>query len=142
MNAAMSALALVAFALVSPIRSETANPIGKVIQMISDLEAKVIGEGEESHKIYAEFSEWCEDRSKEVGFEIKTGKAEVAELEATIDEEDATIGSLTAKVEELAASVATDEKDLKAATEVRDKEQADFAAEEKELVEVIDTLGR
>jgi hypothetical protein len=110
--------------------------------MISDLEGKVIGEGEQSHKIYAEFAEWCEDRSKEVGFEIKTGKAEVAELTATIDQEDATIGSLNAKIEELASSIATDEADLKAATTIRDKEAADFAAEEKELSEVIDTLGR
>jgi len=142
MNAAMSTLALVAFALVSPIRGETTNPIAKVVQMLSDLEAKVIGEGEQSNKIYAEFSEWCEDRSKEVGFEIKTGKAEVADLTATIDQESALIGSLNAKIEELSASIATDEADLKAATEIRAKEAVDFAAEEKELSEVINTLGR
>jgi cell division protein FtsB len=110
--------------------------------MISDLQGKVIAEGEGAHKIYSEFAEFCEDRARDLGFEIKSGKAAVAELTATIEEQDATIGSLTAKVEDLAASIATDEKDLKAATEVRAKEQADFAAEEKELVEVIDTLGR
>jgi hypothetical protein len=110
--------------------------------MISDLEAKVIGEGEQAHKIYAEFAEWCEDRSKEVGFEIKTGQSEVADLSATIDQQNALIGSLNAKIEELASSIATDEADLKAATQIRDKEAADFAAEEKELSEVIDTLGR
>jgi len=141
MNAAMSTLALVALAFASA-HGESTNPIAKVVQMISDLEAKVIGEGEESNKIYAEFAEWCEDRSKEVGFEIKTGKAEVADLTATIDQETATIGSLTAKIEELSASIATDEADLKAATDIRAKEAADFAAEEKELSEVIDTLGR
>jgi hypothetical protein len=140
MNAAMTSI--LTFALLVSAHGATTNPIGKVIQMISDLEGKVIGEGEQSHKIYAEFAEWCEDRSKEVGFEIKTGKAEVAELTATIDQEDATIGSLNAKIEELASSIATDEADLKAATTIRDKEAADFAAEEKELSEVIDTLGR
>jgi hypothetical protein len=142
MNAAMSTLALVALAFVTPASGETTNPIGKVIQMISDLQAKVIGEGEQSQKIYAEFSEWCEDRSKEVGFEIKTGKAEVADLTATIDQQSALAGSLNAKIEELSASIATDEADLKAATEIRVHEAADFAAEEKELSEVIDTLGR
>merc|ERR1719277_1597764 len=106
----------IAFALIASANGESTNPIAKVVQMISDLEAKVIGEGEQAHKLYAEFSEWCEDRSREVGFEIKTGKAEVADLSATIDQQDAAIGSLNAKIEELASSVATDEKDLKAAT--------------------------
>merc|ERR1719163_677156 len=140
MNAAI--LFSIACAFVASANGEATNPIAKVVQMISDLEAKVIGEGEESHKIYAEFSEWCEDRSKEVGFEIKTGKAQVAELTATIDQQSALIGSLNAKIEELAANIATDEADLKAATGIRAKEAADFAAEEKELSEVIDTLGR
>merc|ERR1719316_1929459 len=112
MNAAMTLT--VAFALFASANAQTTNPIAKVVQMISDLEAKVIGEGEQAHKIYAEFSEWCEDRSREVGFEIKTGKAEVADLKATIDQQSALIGSLNAKIEELSASIATDEADLKA----------------------------
>jgi hypothetical protein len=140
MNVAM--MSIVAVALFASAHCATTNPIGKVVQMISDLEAKVIGEGEQAHKIYSEFSEWCEDRSKEVGFEIKTGKAQVADLTATIDQQDASIGSLNAKVEELASSIATDSADLKAATQIRDKEAVDFAEEEKELNEVIGTLGR
>ena len=40
------------------------------------------------------------------------------------------------------ADIATDEVDLKAATEIRDKEAADFAVEENELTTVIDMLHR
>ena len=40
--------------------------------------------GEVAKKEYEEYSEWCEDRSKNLGFEIKTGKSEIAELQATI----------------------------------------------------------
>merc|ERR1719183_2758865 len=65
------------------------NPIEKVVQMMSDLSAKIIAEGEECQKTYEEFSEWCEDRSKELGFEIKTGKANKGDLEATIAAETA-----------------------------------------------------
>merc|ERR1712238_410451 len=43
---------------------------------------------------------------------------------------------------ELSATIATREADLKAATEIRAKEQKDFAAEESELVETIDMLHR
>jgi len=109
---------------------------------MSDMEAKIIGEGHEAHKAYAEATEWCEERSKNLGFEIKTAKAEIDSLKATIAEETAQSSSLTAKVEELAADLSTDESDLKAATSIRNKEAADFAAQEKELSGVIDELSR
>jgi len=118
------------------------NPIEKVVQMMADLQAKIIGEGEECQRIYEEFSEWCEDRSKDIGFEIKTGKSEVADLSATIDKEVANAQALETKIDVLSGDIATDEADLKAATEIRDKEAADFAAEEKELSTVIDMLQR
>merc|ERR1719399_2588189 len=110
--------------------------------MIADLEAKIIGEGNDAQKVYDEFSEFCEDRSKELGFEIKTGKAQVKDLEAVIEKEAATQESLNAKIEELAAAISVDEADLKAATEIRAKEASAFEAEEKELTEVIGTLER
>merc|ERR1711865_1089765 len=56
--------------------------------------------------------------------------------------EAATADSLNAKIEELSAAIATDEADLKAATEIRAKEQAAFEAEEKELSDVIGTVER
>jgi len=118
------------------------NPIEKVIEMVSDLQAKIIKEGEDAQKVYAEFSEWCEDQSKDLHFEIKTAKAEVEDLKATIDQAKADIGAADAKIEELSGSIATDEADLKAATEIREKEHADFAAEETDLVDTVDTLER
>merc|ERR1719181_2188586 len=105
---------------------ESANPIQKVIEMLSGLEAKIIGEGEESQKLYDEFSEWCEDTSRQLGFEIKTGKAQVADLKATIEEEAATSSGCTSKTNDVVASIAADEADLKSATEIRAKEAAAF----------------
>jgi len=118
------------------------NPIEKVVQMLDDLATKIIGEGDECQKTYESYSEWCEDRSKELGFEIKTGTANKGDLEATIASETANADELNTKIEELASDIATDEADLKAATEIRDKEAADFAAQEKELSSVIDMLQR
>merc|ERR1719181_1950256 len=132
-------LTLAAFA---PAKASEANPIEKIVQMVSDLQAKVIGEGEEAQKAYDEHAEWCEDRSKNLGFEIKAGKASVAELKATIEEETGRIGELETKIEELSSSIQSDEADLKAATDIREKEAADFAAEEKELTEVLSMLER
>merc|ERR1719272_476253 len=110
--------------------------------MLSDLQAKIIKEGEAAQKTYDEFSEWCEDRSKNTGFEIKTGKSETADLSATIQKETATISALSTKIEELSGSIAGDEADLAAATKIRNAEAADFSAEEKESTEVIGMIER
>jgi len=124
------------------VNANEVNPIEKVIQMMSDLEAKIIGEGKEAQKTYDEFAEWCEDRSKDLQFEIKTGKANAADLAATIQKETANAEELTAKIEDLSADIAADEAELKEATAIREKENAAFVAEEKELKEVIDMLQR
>jgi len=126
----------------TPSRALEASPIAKIIQMISDLQAKILAEGAESQKVYEEFAEFCEHRSKDLQYDIKTGSDEKAELEATIAKETAKSGALDEKIDELAGAIATDEGDLKKATEIRDKEFADFSAEEKELMEVIDMIKR
>jgi len=128
--------------LVTGVVADQVNPIEKIVQMMGDLQAKIIGEGEEAQKVYEEFAEWCEDSSKDLGFEIKTAKAEVADLKATIAKETARSDALETKIGELGADIATDEADLKAATEIRDKENAVFVAEQKELSTVIDMLQR
>merc|ERR1719148_530645 len=112
-------IAMIAFTLLSLSAargSQEDSPVSKVFQMLTSLEAKIIKEGETAQKTYDEFSEWCEDRSKNIGFEIKTGKAEAAGLKATIEKETATISALGTKVEELSGSIASDEADLQAAT--------------------------
>merc|ERR1719343_688201 len=110
--------------------------------MISDLQAKVLREGEVAQKEFAEFSEWCEDRSRNLGFEIRTGKSQAEELSAAIAQEVALSTALSAKIDELGAALATDEADLKAATDIRKEEAANFAAEEADLAETVDILQR
>jgi len=134
--------ALLSVAALRSAQADNATPIEKVLQMISDLQGKIQSEGADAQKVYEEFAEFCEERSRNLGFEIKTGKGEVKDLTATIANEKATAESLTAKIEELSASIATDEADLAGATSIREKEQAAFEAEEKELTEVLGTLER
>jgi len=139
---AMAAAALLLPPLHVQAATEVANPIEKVLSMIGGLQAKIVKEGEAAQKTYDEFAEWCEERSRSVGFEIKDGKKDVAAETATIESSTAEISSLKTKIEELADAISTDEADLAAATKIRNREAADFAATEKEMVETIDTLER
>merc|ERR1719478_1855761 len=146
-NITTSALAIVLLLALSPaVVAEEAkmntNPIAKVIQLLSELQAKVIRDGEAEEKAYKDYFEWCDDASREKQQEIKTLSGEKEELAATIEKAAATIDELATKIEELGGKIAVDEQDLKAATEIREKENANFVVVEKDLADGVDALGR
>merc|ERR1740133_926405 len=130
-------LALVAFA-----GAEQSNPLGKVFELMSALEAKIVKEGEAEAKAFKEFFQWCDSSSQNLNNEIKTGKASQEKLTAQIGEDTSSIQVGTSKIEELSAAISTNEEELNAATSIRNKEAADFATSEKELVATVDTLDR
>jgi len=104
--------------------------------------AKIKADGEKEAKAFKEYFEWCDDVAKNTNFEIKTAKAAKDKLEAKIGQLTSDISVGTSKIEDLTAAIAAAEKEVAEATAVREKEQADFAAEEAQLVDGIDTLGR
>jgi len=118
------------------------NPLGKVLQLMDGLAAKVTKEGEAEAKAYKEFFAWCDDAAKNKQFEIKTATSQQEQLEATITKETADSEAASVKIEELAASISASDADLANATTIREREAKDFAASEAELVDTIDTLGR
>merc|ERR1719316_2463658 len=124
-------LMLSALAAVAPVMAvETSmNPIQKVLALIADVEKKTQDEGAVAQKEYEKYADWCEDTSKNLQYEIKTGKATKADLEATIEKMTANIEAENSKIEKLAADIATATRDLKKATEVRGEEHKDYVAE-------------
>jgi len=130
------------FALMTMTSASQTNPIQKVIELITALEAKIMKEGEAEQKAYEEFFEWCDDAAKNKQFEVKTAAAAKEKLEATIKKAASDIEDADEKIAGLVASIATDNKDLEDATVIRAKENADFKAAEAELMQGIDMLER
>lgn len=118
------------------------SPLDKVMSLLSDMEVKIIAEGQSAQKTYEEYSEWCEDRAKNLDYEIKSGQADIESLKATIDKCVSAITTLSSTIEDTSGGIAGNEADLKAAGSIRAKELADFTVAEKELVEVVDALDR
>merc|ERR1719375_577138 len=123
-------------------RAEQGNPLAKVIELMDDCAAKVTADGEAEAKAYKEYFEWCDDVAKNTQFELKTAKANKEDLEAKIGELTANIGASNTQIEKLSGAIAADTAELKEATGLREKEAADFAASEGELMDDIDTLDR
>merc|ERR1719453_2665360 len=102
-----------------------ANPLGKVIELMDSLTAKIVEEGEDEAKAYKEFFEWCDDAARNLKQEIQTATTRKEKLEAAISKHSGDIDASTAKIGELAASINGDETDLRDATLIRDKEAKD-----------------
>jgi len=118
------------------------SPTEKTIQLLEGLSAKIVKEGEEEAKLYEKFTAYCNDESKETQFEIKTSKADAERASAAVADETAKIGAAEAKIEELSSTIATAEKDLAAATKIREKENVDFEKVQAELMEGVSMLER
>lgn len=118
------------------------NPLGQVLELMDELSAKIIAEGEAEAAAYHEFFEWCDSAVQNAGFEIKEAQSKKEKLEAAISMATSDAEASSAKIEDLAGSISSNEADLKSATEIRAKEQSDFVANENELMEAISTLGR
>merc|ERR1719166_497443 len=126
----------------APAEKVTKNPLGEVITLLDSLTAKIVQEGEDELKAYKAYVEWCDDYYKNRNFEITTATAKKEKLVAEISQLTADIEASTGRIGDLAGSIATDEKDLKDATDIHNKEAADFAANDAELSDDIDTLSR
>ncbi|CAK0847002.1 unnamed protein product, partial [Prorocentrum cordatum] len=136
------ALVALAAALFGARPAASSNPLGKVIELMDSLTAKITAEGEAEAKAYIEFTSWCDDAARNKKFEIKTATTQKGKLEAAIAKHASDISGSDAKIEELGASIAKDSADLKDATVIREKEAGEFSTNEAELEEAIDTLGR
>jgi len=136
------AAVLVLLSLAPVAVADTANPLGKVIELMDSLTAKITAEGEAEAKAFKEYFEWCDNAAANSQYAIKTGTKKQESLDAAISKASADIEACTSKIEDLSGSISADESDLQQATAVREKEVATFEASEKELVEAIDSLDR
>merc|ERR1719461_2184948 len=141
MKATLSMVVLALRLLTASAEKVAKNPLSVVITLLDSLTAKIIQEGEDELKAYKAYVEWCDDYSKNRNFEITTATAKKEKLGAEISQLTADIEASTGRIEDLAGSIASDEKDLKDATDIHNKEAADFAANDAELSDDIDTLS-
>jgi len=142
MTAMRSVLLLGACVSLAAAGQVESNPLGKVYELMGALQAKIVKEGEAEAKAFKEFFSWCDDASQNLNNEIKTGKTSQEKLEAKIGELTSSIDVCDSEVEKLAEAISANDGELAAASGIRAKQAASFAASETELVATVDTLDR
>eukprot|EP00928_Gymnodinium_smaydae_P084585 TRINITY_DN6784_c0_g2_i1.p1 TRINITY_DN6784_c0_g2~~TRINITY_DN6784_c0_g2_i1.p1 ORF type:complete len:680 (+),score=192.30 TRINITY_DN6784_c0_g2_i1:151-2040(+) len=97
---------------------------------------------ENEKKTYAEYKEWVDDRSTELGFEIKTAERTIDEHLAFIQKADNDVAQLSSSIQALENDIDRLEGEKQDATDVRKKESEEFAKVEQDLSESVDALER
>merc|ERR1719316_919844 len=78
---------------------DDASPIQKVIQLLGDMQAKRIKEGEEEQGNFEQFSRWCERTAIEKQNTIADFKEQITSLTATLDTANSNLEELSATIE-------------------------------------------
>jgi len=118
------------------------TPVQKVIQMLEDMKAK--GEKEKDAEVvqFTAYKQFCISTDAEKKKAIKDGKSLSEQLEASIEKAAADATSLTKEIEDLDADIAAFTEDKDAATEVRNKEHADFSQIHSDYTDAIGAVDR
>jgi chromosome segregation ATPase len=122
--------------------ASSVSPVQKVIQLLDELKAKVEADLAAEETAMEEYTAWCDEESNSKEDAITSSKRTIDDLSATIEDSKGTIATLTSTVEDLTSKISASESDLADASKIRKKENADFLAAEKELVDTVDGLGR
>merc|ERR1719271_1662351 len=97
-------------------------------------------EAEEDEEIYDQLACWCETNDKEKTKAIADAEAKITDLTTSIEELTASSARLNTEIKNLEKEVAENQEALDQATALRQKELAEFNAEEKDALQAISAL--
>merc|ERR1711920_238819 len=116
------------------------RPVPKVITLLKDMLKQLEKEAEEDEEICDKVACWCETNDKEKTKAIADAEAKIADLTVKIEELTAASARLNTEIKNLESEVAKNQEALDKATAIREKQLAEFNAEEKDLLESISAL--
>merc|ERR550532_3660577 len=116
------------------------RPVSKVITLLKDMLKQLEKEAAEDEDIYDKVACWCETNDKEKTKSIAEAEARIEGLTTKIEEHTANSARLGTEIKNLEKEVAKNQNSLAKATALREKQLAEFNAEEKDLLESISAL--
>merc|ERR1719473_618281 len=122
--------------------AEKGSAVQKVIELLDEMKSKITSDLEAESAAMEEYLAFCDDETKEKVNAMKTADASIADLKAIIEESKATIVAKEDEVATLGTVISDKTTELEKATKVRESQNADFVAAEKELVTSVDECAR
>merc|ERR1719160_1454122 len=97
-------------------------------------------EQETDEEVYEKLQCWCTTNDKEKTEAIKVAESRITQLLSTIEELTGKSARLNTEIKALNEEIAKNEEALDKATAIREKELAEFNAEEKDMPQSIEAL--
>jgi len=116
------------------------RPVTKVINLLKDMQAQLEKEQKEDEEVYERVACWCETNDKEKTDAISDAEARITDLTSNIEEATASSARLNTEIKNLEAEIGKNQEALGKATAIREKELAEFTAEEKDMLQSIGAL--
>merc|ERR1719389_1468304 len=128
--------------LATAANASAVTPVQKVIQLLQGMAEKGKKEKHEEQVQFAAYKQFCDDTTVEKQRAIKEATAKMEQLVAAIQKAEADAATLAKEIAQLDEDISVYEGDKKAATEVREMENADYLATHKDYSESVDALER
>ena len=122
--------------------ASSVTPVQKVIQLMEGMLTKGKEEKHAEQVQFAAYKQFCDDATTEKTRLIKEAEEKIEVLKADIEKNAANVDRLAKEMADLEEDIATQDADMKAATDVRKGEKATYDKTHKDYSESIDALGR
>mmetsp|Transcript_162001 Transcript_162001/g.295824 ORF Transcript_162001/g.295824 Transcript_162001/m.295824 type:complete len:746 (-) Transcript_162001:55-2292(-) len=142
MAASIAAMMLLAFvAIVAAQRVVTdKSPVKRVITLLDEMKETLMATAKKEAEMYDKMACWCETNTKEKEKAISDAETTQDSLQADLEAMNMKKGKLATEIEAMKKQIAKDTASLKQATAIREKEKAEFNAEELDSVQIITNL--
>jgi septal ring factor EnvC (AmiA/AmiB activator) len=130
---------LVGFALGATLVEDAANmdlknrPVSKVIKLLHDMKAELEADAANDQSVYDKLVCWCETNEKDKTTATGNANKQIDSLLSDIERLTAKGAQLKTEIAQAEKEKAANEKALKEATAVREKESAEFNTDEKDM---------
>merc|ERR1719160_1182019 len=121
--------------VVSTANAAEANPVTRVVNLLNEMKKEVENEAKEDKKVFEKYDCWCRTNEEEKTAAVETAKKSIEDLTTAIEEYIARKASLGTEIEELEQSLQEQTSSLETAKAQREKEKAEFLAEEADAID-------
>jgi len=118
-----------AFLALALLSAASGSPVEKVVELLTDLKARIVTDGETEQKAYDKYACWCDTTTSRKANAIVQAKADLRALGQSILKLKGKVATRNAEIAELNADMKENQDQQDDATAVRNKENANYMAE-------------
>jgi predicted RNase H-like nuclease (RuvC/YqgF family) len=121
-------------------KSEETAPVTKVVNLLTDLKAKVASDGKAEEQMYNKYACWCEKTAKRKAGDITSAEQDLRALGQQILSLKGKVATLAAEINELGEQIEDNENQQAEATSMREKRNAEYMAASSETKQALAAL--